>query len=69
MNCIFTMLQVLLYTRYILTTFYIMNLTYLHIVPVSKTTRTCTTVLDKRTGDMTELIVRDVFLFRNLQDG
>jgi fructose-1-phosphate kinase PfkB-like protein len=26
-------------------------------IPLSKTTRTCTTVLDRQTGDMTELIV------------
>ena len=29
------------------------------LVRVSKTTRTCTTVLDKKTGAMTELIVLD----------
>ena len=27
-------------------------------MPVAKGTRTCTTILDKRTGEMTELIVR-----------
>ena len=35
-------------------------------VPVSKTTRTCTTVLDKKSGAMTELIVTYLINQRNL---